>query len=321
MKCFCKKKEWIVLLLCLLLTGFISCEKDNEEEDSKETTEQAITKEKLIGDWKLVNSTIDVGVIGTDDFAYLKESSASFTADNTYRIIYKKRSGNSSSTTTLSGTYTVNRLNSVTFFNSPSEIELIDNTLQITSTTHDNKIQHDIFIRNDDEEFVSSEEENEINVGDEADGSDTLDNTYDGSAVIDKIQGVWKIVGATDDCLRKNTIEFQTSDLLVFTQHKKKFSRTDLLNYNINVSYPIFGKIRAVVTKGYNTVTFDTEADCGFIKASKLHYTVTDAHTIKINEVPQLNIEIVNDNTINLIYKYVDKNSNEQVIQFSFIKK
>lgn len=325
MKCLLKSRSCIILILCLSLALSVSCENDtaSDSETKLETAEQIATKEKLIGDWKLISSKVDGELMGTEDFAQLKESSANFSVDNTYKVTYKKASNASTSTSTLSGTYMVEGLNRIVFFNSVSKIELVGETLQITSTNSDNKTQVDIFIRTDNDEFEAdnnSQPDDIIIVDEKEDNASTPDNSFDGSELIAKLQGVWKISGIENDCAQKNTIEFKTSDLLVFTQHDKSFNRADLTSNNINVSYPMPAKFSATVTKGFNTVTFNTEAECQFIKASKLHYTITDAQTILINEVTQLTIKVVNDNTINLIYKYTDKDSKELLIQNSFNK-
>ncbi len=317
MKKTLERKNWTILLLSILLIGLSSCENDG---DPGNEMEHAATKQKLIGEWRLVSSTIDGEAIGSEDFSFLKESRATFNEDNTYEIVYKRRDGNSSSTLILSGTYTVDGVNSVTFFNSSSEIELMDDALQITSTTDDSKTQVDIFIRNDNDELASDEEENDNIIEDEDDNSNPPSTSFDGSAIISQIQGVWEITGVTDECQTKNTLEFVGTDELTFIQHKKTFNRTDLLNYNVSVTYPLQSDFSAVITKGFNTITFDNTADCQFIKESKLTYLVTDAETIVIEESSGLTFKIVDDNTINLIYKYEDENSNEQIIQFVYTK-
>lgn len=323
MKYLFKRRNWIVCVFIFSLALFSSCEEDedNDKNGNQETPEQIATKEKLIGDWKLISSKVDDEFIETEDFAYLKESSANFSSDNTYKVIYKNISNGSTSATTLSGTYTVDDLNRVTFFNSKSEIELVDETLQITSTNIENKTQVDIFIRSDNDEFeVDNNKPIDVIEDNEENNSSEPDNSYDGSGLIAKIQGTWIISDVDDDCQKKNTIEFKTSDLLVFTQHKKTFNRADLIRNNINIGYPTPAQFRASITNGFNTVTFDSEIECQFVKKSNLHYTVTDAQTIMIDEVSQLTIKIQNDNTIDLTYKYNDKDSNEQVVQFSFTK-
>lgn len=315
MTCLFKRRGWIILVFSLSLVTFVSCEKDTTS-----NPEQIATKEKLIGDWRLISSKVDGELIGEDDFSYLKESNASFKEDNTYKVFYKRTSNGSISTSTLSGTYIVNGLNSVTFFNATSEIELIDEILQITSVSSNNETQIDIFIRSDNEEFVDENNEKPVDVIEDEDNTSEPDNSYEGADVIAKMQGLWVISDIEDDCLKKNTIEFVNSDMLIFTQHKKSFNRADLIRNNINVSYPILAKFNATITNGFNTVTFDTEAECQFIKESKLLYTVTDAETIEMNDVSQLTIKVIYDNTINLIYKYEDDNSNEQEIEFVFNK-
>ena len=315
MKQILERKSWVVLLFSAFFTGFISCDSGD---DSDKNTE---IKQKLVGEWRLVSSTIEGEAVGTEDFSYLKASTATFNTDNTYEVIYKKRNGNSSSTSILSGTYTVNDVNSITFFNSTSEIELIAETLQITSITEDNKTQVDIFIRKDNEEFMEDEESSENVIdGDEDDNSNPPTPSYDGSAVIAQIQGFWEITNVSHECQKKNTLEFVGPDKVIFTQHKKTFNRNDLLNYNISVSYPLQSDFSAVVTKGFNSITFDNNADCQFIKESKLNYLVEDAETIIIKESSKLTFKIIDSSTINLIYKYEDENSNEQIIQFVYAK-
>lgn len=319
MKYLLKKRSLIVLTISLALFAFVSCESNDDanSEESQEIPAENATKVKLVGEWKLISSKIDGELISEVDFASLKESHANFNEDNTYEVSYKKRSGTSTLTSTFSGTYVVNQLNSVTFFNSDSEIELIDNTLQITSKNADNKMQVDLFIRSDNDEY--EEDDTDLVDKEEEDSSDT-NNSYDGTEVIAKLKGVWTISGEDDDCLKKNTLNFESDDLMVFSQHKKTFNRSDLTRNNINVSYPTPAIFSASITKGVSTVTFNTQADCQFIKVSRLHYNVLDAQTIAINETSTLVLKLLNDTTINLIYTYKDSDSNEQVIEFNYNK-
>ena len=321
MKYLLKKSSLIVLTISLALFAFVSCEANNDAnlEEIKETAAENATKAKLVGEWRLISSTVDGKLISGNDFATLKESFANFNEDNTYMVTYKKRSSTSSSTSTFSGTYVVNRLNSVTFFNSGSEIELVDNTLQITSKNAANKTQIDLFIRSDNDEF-EEDKTNQTDVIDKEEAPSNINNNYDGTKVIAKLQGVWTISGVNDDCLKKNTLNFESDDLMVFSQHKKTFNRRNLTRNNINVSYPMPAIFSASVTKGISTVTFNTEVDCQFIKVSKLHYNVLDAKTIAINETSTLVIKLLNDTTINLIYTYKDSDSNDQVIEFNYNK-
>ncbi|QVY65464.1 lipocalin family protein [Polaribacter sp. Q13] len=321
MKYLLKKSSLIVLTISLVLFGLISCESNDDanSEESKETPVENATKAKLVGEWRLISSKVDGELIAESDFATLKESYANFNEDNTYKVFYKKSSGASTSTSTYSGTYVVNQLNSVTFYGSDSEIALVDNTLQITSKNAANKTQVDLFIRSDNDEF-EEEDADETDVVDKEEDSTDTNNSYDGTDVIAKLKGVWTISGVDDDCLKKNTLNFESDDLLVFSQHKKTFNRSDLTRNNINVSYPMPAIFSASVTKGVSTVTFNTEADCQFIKVSKLHYNVLDAQTIAINETSTLIIKLLNDTTINLIYTYKDSDSNEQVIEFDYKK-
>ncbi len=323
MKKILESKNWTILLLSILFAGLVSCEDDGDPANDMETEEHAATKQKLIGEWRLVSSTIDGEAVGTEDFSYLKKSTATFNEDNTYELVYMKRSGNSFSTSITSGTYKVDGINSVTFLDSTSEIELTDEALQITSTSDDNKTQVDIFIRGDSEEFVDDEESNGDlleGVEEDNDSNPPDDPSFDGSAIISQIQGVWEITGVTDECQKKNTLEFVDSDKVIFTQHKKTFNRNDLLKYNVSVNYPLGSNFSGVVTKGFNTITFDNTADCQFKKESNLSYMVQDAETILIKESSSLTFKIIDDTTINLIFKYKDEDSKEQILQYVYTK-
>jgi len=307
--------------LSILVTGMISCGSDDGPADNDETAEHAETKQKLIGEWRLVSRTVASEPIESEEFSYLKESKATFTEDNMYELVYMKLRGNSSSTSILAGTYRVDAINSVTFLNSTFKIELMDDALHITSTTDDDKTQVDIFIRSDNEALMDNNQGNGDIIGeDEDDNSNPPDSSFDGSAIISQIQGVWEVTNVTDECQAKNTLEFVSSDEVVFTQHKKTFNRNDLLNYNVSINYPLESDFSGVVTKGFNTITFDSTADCQFIKESRLSYLVQDAETIIIKESSGLTFKILDDSTLNLIYTYEDENSNEQVIQFVYTK-
>ncbi|UOY07226.1 DUF5004 domain-containing protein [Muricauda sp. SCSIO 64092] len=319
MKKIPQKRNWTILLLSILCISVISCENDDDPKNNTET-EHAATKQALIGEWKLISSTIDGEAVGLEDFSYLKESTATFNADNTYELVYRRRNGNLAATSILSGTYTVEGINSVTFFNSTSKIELVDDALQITSTTEDNKTQVDIFIKADNEELANDGESNGDIIGDENDNSDPPSSSFDGSEIISQIQGVWEITGVTDECQKKNTLEFVGSDEVIFTQHKETFNRNDLLKYNVSVTYPLQSDFSAVVTEGFNTITFDSNADCQFKKESDLSYLVEDAETIRIEESSRLTFKIIDDSTINLVYEYEDDDSNVQTIEYVYIK-
>ncbi len=320
MKKIPKRKHWTILLLSILLTGMISCGSDDGPDDNGETAEHAETKQKLIGEWRLVSSMVDGEALGSEDFSYLKESKATFDEDNTYELAYIKRSGNSSATSILAGTYSVDGINSVNFLNSTSKIEFMDDALRIISTTDDGKTQVDTFIRSDNELFNDDQDNGDIVGDDDDDNSNPPDPSFDGSAIISQIQGVWEVTNVTDECQAKNTLEFTSSDEVIFTQHKKTFNRNDLLNYNVSVNYPLQSDFSGVITKGFNTITFDSTADCQFIKESKLSYLVQDAETIIIKESSKLTFKIVDDTTINLIFEYEDEDSNEQVLQFVYKK-
>ena len=316
MKKILESKNFTILLLSVLFIGLISCEDDGEPANNTETEEHAATKQKLIGEWRLISRSIDGEAVGKEDFSYLKESTATFNADNTYELVYIKRNGNLRLDSVLSGTYTVDDINSVTLFNSTSEIELIDDALQITSTTDDGKTRIDIFIRGDSEEFVDDEEsDGDLLAGDEDNSSDPPSSSYDGSAIIARIKGTWEITNVSDECQKRNTLEFVSSDEVIFTQHKKTFNRNDLLRYNVSVSYPLQSNFSGVVTQGFNTITFDNTADCQFKKESGLSYLVQNADTILIKEFSNLIFKIIDDTTINLIFESEDENSNEQIVQ------
>ena len=200
----------------------------------------------------------------------------------------------------------------------------MDEALQITSTSDDNKTQVDIFIRDDSEEFADDEESNgDLLEGDEDNSPnppDPSDPSFDGSAIISQIQGVWEITDVTDECQKKNTLEFVDSEKVIFTQHKKTFNRNDLLRYNVSVNYPLEANFSGVVTQGFNTITFDNTADCQFIKESNLSYLVQDAETILIKESSNLTFKIIDDTTINLIFEYEDEDSGGQIVQYVYKK-
>jgi len=58
MKKIPKRKNWTILLLSILVTGMISCGSDDGPADNDETAEHAETKQKLIGEWRLVSRTV-----------------------------------------------------------------------------------------------------------------------------------------------------------------------------------------------------------------------------------------------------------------------
>lgn len=311
------------LLIC-------SCSSDDDANGAGEemTENQIATKAKLVGEWKLVSSILDGDSVSSNELECLKQSTAVFKEDDTYVVNLIKRGSSMSvlcsQTNTQSGTYSVVDLNSVTFFNSTSEIKLIDDLLQITSIISNSssveQMQVDIFIRGDSEDL---EEENEA----EADDIDTVEDTtvdvsstFDGSAVIAELLGTWKIENNSNDCLKKNTIEFKSETIFEIIQHKENFNRKDLLDYNLSVIYPMPATFSATVNKGNSVVNFDTEADCKFIKTTNLEYVVKDANTILIKSVPQVKIIVVDDTTITLKYEYVDADSNTQTIEFIYKK-
>ncbi len=325
-------KAFKSLLFILFISILSSCNSDDNSvsEGNDQTSQETITtKERLVGEWKLISSTIDNKNISPSEFECLKNSIATFTQDDTYELTFLKLGNNStnlcSQTSIQSGTYTVIGLNSVTFFNSTSEIKLIDNTLQITSKiTDDNeeKDQIDIFIRSDNTELEesSAEETNDLETDEsETDDNNEENNTFDGTEVIKNILGKWKIE-SNQDCFQKNTIEFKLQNAFEFIQHKKTFTRRDLLNYNIGMSYPLPENIEAEVTKGSDMVVFDTNAECQFIKTSNLEYVVKDEKTVVLKNIPGIRLILEDNNTIKLVYTFNDSNANEQVKEFVYKK-
>ncbi len=314
------------LLFMLLTLAFLSCNSDDDANPKPENSEEIrATKEKLVGEWKLISNTIDNKNASPEEFECLKNSIATFSEDDTYELTFLKLGSNAatlcSRTVTQSGTYTVIGLNSVTFFNFDSEIKLIDDTLQITSKVTNGgqeQDQIDIFIRNDNSELTEDQEETD-NVGTDEEEKDEEDNTFDGTAVIQKILGKWQI-DSDRDCLQKNTIEFKAQSAFEFIQHKKTFNRRDLLNYNVSVSYPLPESINATIFKGNDMVVFDTSAECQFIKTSTLEYVVKDEKTIVLKNIPGLKLLLEDDTTIKLIYTFTDSDNNEQVREFIYKK-
>ncbi len=314
------------LLFMLFALAFFSCNSDDDSkpEDSEEIT---ATKEKLVGDWKLVSSTIDNENVSPSEFKCLKNSTAIFDQDGTYELTFLKLGSGStdlcSRTDTQSGNYTVIGLNRVTFFNFDSEIELIDDTLQITSkVTNGNgeQDQIDVFIRSDNAELEENAEEATDNL--ETDGQETDDdddNTFDGTEVIQIVLGKWEI-DSDQDCLQENTIEFKPQSVFEFIQHKKTFNRRDLLDYNVSVSYPLPESIKATITKGNDMVVFDTDAECQFIKTSTLEYLVKDENTIVLKNISGIKLLLEDNDTIKLVYTFTDSNANELIREFIYKK-
>ncbi|MEM9339065.1 MAG: lipocalin family protein [Bacteroidota bacterium] len=315
------------LILTSLSLFVFSCNDDEgvtiDDQEEAAGPEIKETAEKLIGEWYLINSTIDGESTDSDDFSVLKESYATFRSEGTYEVVYKRITSNSFSSSTQSGTFTITGLNTVTFFNSSSEIKLIDETLQITSSTSDGQTQVDTFIRSDNEEFTEEEgEEEAIDIEDEdKEEEEVEDNGFDGSSIIEEILlGSWKIQGIANECMGKGTIEFTSETDLKLTQYKSTFNRNDLLSFNMNISFPMPAAFKATATLGDHTAVFDTEADCQFVKKSALNYTVENETTISINNRPQLQLIIEDSQTLLLKYEYIDKNSEKQTIQYTFTK-
>ncbi len=318
-------------ILCILLSlTLFSCDSDNDsnpENNEQVSQNTLVTKEKLVGDWILVSSIIDNENVSPSEFECLKNSTATFNQDDTYEVTFLKLGSSStnlcSRTVTQSGTYTVVDLNSVTFFNFDSEIKLIDDTLQITSkVTNDNEEQDqiDIFIRSDNSELGGNqaEETDEVETDNQTD-EDNNDDAFDGTEVIQNILGKWKI-DSDKDCLQKNTIEFKSQSVFEFIQHKKTFSRRDLLDYNVSVSYPLPESIEATIIKGNSTVVFDTSAECQFIKTSTLEYVVKDEKTIALKNNPRVKFVLEDSTTIKLVHTFTDSDNNEQIREFIYKK-
>ncbi|UII76432.1 lipocalin family protein [Flagellimonas sp. HMM57] len=318
-------KTYNPLLFMLFVIVLFSCNSsdDAEPQDSEEIT---ATKEKLVGDWKLVSSTIDNESVSPSEFECLKNSTATFKQDGTYKLTFLKQGSSSTNlcslTRTQSGEYTVTGLNKVTLFNFDSEIELIDDTLQITSkVTNDSgeQDQIDIFIRSDNAELEENEEEATDNLETDGQETDGDDNTFDGTEVIQIILGKWQI-DADQDCLEKNTMEFKPQSVFEFIQHKKTFNRRDLLDYNVSVSYPLPENIKATITKGNDMVVFDTDAECQFTKTSTLEYVVKDEKTIVLKNISGIKLLLEDNDTIKLVYTFTDSNANEQTREFIYKK-
>ena len=314
------------LLFMLLALAFLSCNSDDDANPNPENSEEIrATKEKLVGEWQLVSSTIDNKNASPEEFECLKSSTATFNEDDTYELIFIKLGSNATTlcnrTVTQSGTFTVIGLDNVTFFNFDSEVQLIGDTMQITSKITDGgeeQEQVDIFIRSDNSELTEGQEETD-NVGTDEEGTDDEDNTFDGTEVIQKLLGKWQIE-SDQECLQKNTMEFKAQDVFEFIQHKTTFTRRDLLNYNVSVSYPLPETINATIFKGNDKVVFDTSAACQFIKTSTLEYIVKDENTIVLKNISGLQLLLEDDTTIKLIYTFTDSDNNEQVREFVYKK-
>ncbi len=318
-------KTFKPLLFLLLTIALFACSSNNDS-NGEDSEEIRATKEKLVGDWKLVSSTIDNKNVSSSEFKCLKNSTATFNQDGTYELTFLKLGSGStdlcSKTSTQSGTYMITGLNKVTFFNFNSEIKLIDDTLQITSKItngEEEQDQVDVFIRKDNTELEEESEEERDEVETEVGDDNEEDNTFDGTQVIQKIVGSWKI-DSDQDCLQKNTIEFKPQSVFEFIQHKKSFNRSDLLDYNVSVSYPLPESIKATVTKGNNMVVFDTSAECQFTKTSTLEYIVKDEKTIELKNISGLKMLLEDNQTINLIYTFINSDNSEQIREFIYKK-
>lgn len=309
--------KFSVLLLSLFsLQVTTSCSSDENEspiQRKNESAETIATKNNLVGEWRLVSSIIDNVNARTTNFKFLKQSLATFNEDNTYNIVFKKEG----STRTQSGTYEVTELNTITFFSSTSEIKLIEERLEISSK-EENRV--DVFIKSDNKALVSSEENDAVTIEDAVESEKPKATDFDGAAVIAKLLGTWKIVSTENDCIQKNTLEFKTVTNLEFTQHQENFSRNDLLNYNISVPFPFSGAINIKATKGRDKVTFDTAADCQFIKKSSLEFIVLNEKEVAIKDVSKVKILIEDETNIKLVYEYLDVNSNTKTNEFLYQK-
>ena len=78
MKKILESKNLTILLLSVLFIGLISCEDDGDTANNTETEEHAATKQKLIGEWRLVSRTIEGEALGAEDFSYLKRINSNF---------------------------------------------------------------------------------------------------------------------------------------------------------------------------------------------------------------------------------------------------
>ncbi|PKQ62013.1 hypothetical protein BZG02_13820 [Labilibaculum filiforme] len=321
------KSRVLVLSLFAFSLLMVGCDDEDSDSADQEVVDTiAETKANLVGEWVLISSTIDNENVASSEFEIVKQSKADFYEDNTYKLVYKtgisNDSGSNVSTSTETGTYVVNGINQVSFFNSSSDIQLKESRLQITSVARvsgKEQTQVDVFIRSDSEEL---QEQNNIGsdvIEEENDDSDVV-NTYDGTAVISKLLGKWKISGQTDKCLKMNTIEFKSDTIFEFIQHKATFNRSDLLNYNISVSYPMPAVFSASVTKGDDTVVFDTEANCQFVKTSQVKYFVKDENTILLKNSTKVKILLEDDSAFKLVFTYSDENGDEKIIEFTYVK-
>ncbi len=304
-----------------------SCDSTDDESSQGSQTEQEIEviTQKLSGEWKLVSSMVDGENVSVEDFECLKNSEATFSEDK-YFIKYVNMgssSGLCSMISERSGTYSVIDSTSISFFGSDDKVELIDESVHITYSNEASESQTDVFIRKDSEALVVSDQEKTTNIQtspeEETDKTEKEEIKFDGSAVIEKLKGTWTHE-SSDECSKKNTLEFKSDEDLEFVQYKATFNRNDLLDYNIGVSYPIPSKFSAKVSKGRDQVTFDTEASCQFIKKSQLNYIVKDDKTVLLEGVSAVTIEVESDDTIVLIYKYLDSDSKDQTVEYSYRK-
>lgn len=312
-----------LITFCLLLVNCSDNKPGIEEEVPEYVTE---TKTNLLGEWILLSRTINNKNTTSSDFEFFKESRANFYENNTYNLIYKTKNVTSSgvitSTNTQEGTYTIDALNKVTFFKSSSDVKFIVDRVQITTTTNNpsgvKQVQIDVFVRNDNKELL---EEKDMDVIDESDEDlDVIVSTYDGTAVISKLLGKWKIDNQTNECLKMNTIEFKSKTLFEIIQHKTTFNRNDLLRNNLSVSYPMPAIFSATATKGNETVTFDTEANCQFIKKNELEYIVVDEKTVSIKSSSKAKLILEDNTTLKLVFNYSDANGDAQVVEFRYKK-
>ncbi len=326
-------KNLKLFLFISFVLWFFSCNSDDDSfQNGNEQTSQMITttNEKLVGDWKLVSSTIGGKSVSSSEFECLKHSIATFYQDNTYELTCLKLGRDTvnpcSQTSIQSGTYTVISFDNITFFNSTSEIKLINDTLQITyKNTNGNKVEDQIhiFIRSDNMELEETLEEE---TGDlETEESETGDNNeennnFDGTEVIKSIIGKWKI-DSNQDCFQKNIMEFKPKSVFEFIQHKTTFNRRDLLDYNISMSYPLQSNFKATVNKGNDVVVFDTSAECQFTKISILEYIVKNEKTILLKNISGFELILEDMTTMRLIYTFTGSNNNEQQIKEFVYKK
>ncbi|MCW2120507.1 lipocalin family protein [Flavobacterium sp. 7A] len=325
-----KKMFKYQLVLALSFFMLASCNNDGTTVDStsgNETSTEVIqTKNKLVGEWKLVSSTIDGVVVNASDFEYLKNSSATFNDNNTFKINYSKKSKSGTAevieNSSQSGTYKVVGLNQVNFINSTSVLNVKEDRLEISSTTLNgsgvNQMQVDVFIRADSKDLEAISTEPIVPETVDAPVSTPV-APYDGTKVIAKLQGKWQITKGNSACQDKNTIEFRANNFELI-QYTEFFNRADLVKNNINVSYPTPKVFAATVNNGGDKVVFDTKASCQYIKTSNREFVVKDEKTIVLKNAARIKMVLLTDTKLNFIYEYTDEKSAVKTIEVTYDK-